>query len=157
MSRKNPTAAQREAHRKANREYAARKKKKRDHAAEWSKVKQKRNETRRAKYERDWQRNRRTYLRAMIGIFGDLIDTASLVSENALKRDATRWRGPGARREARLEAQADAILRKASRETPPPKKSEERKPESAPPERVPPEGPTLREQITDRWIRRMRL
>jgi hypothetical protein len=60
----------------------------------------------------------------------------SVVSAARLQADATRWRGPRWRKEERLEKAADAILRKAARETPPQRPPEEPEIESARPPTV---------------------
>jgi hypothetical protein len=136
MPRKPLNAHQREAKRKANREYAARHAHERDHAAEWKQRKTRRNESRRAKYDRDWERQRLDWENAMLHVFGDLLDCGSLIAENALKDDLTRWKGPGAKRERRLEAQADKILAAGRRKPCPPNRISptSRKPCPLPPE-----------------------
>jgi hypothetical protein len=110
--------AEKEAHRRANRAYA-RRKKARDpeglnqaHRESWNRHKNRKNESRRAKGERDWAKEKRRILRQMLNVFGDHIRTASLVSARAIREDLTRWKGPGAKKTAALEKQADKLLRK---------------------------------------------
>lgn len=127
MNRKLLTAEQRESHRKANREYAARKKAsdtaaaRSRHRADWERRKHRRNEDRRAKHDRDWNRQRRAQLRAVLNIWADKHDTASIVEGNAIRDDLTTYRGPGWRKERRLEAQANTLLAAAARKEAPPK------------------------------------
>ena len=123
------TPDERDRKRKANREHAARKRAAQKdqvnavHRKNWTRRKNRRNEERRAKYDRDWTREKRTHLRQVLNVFGDRIDTASLVTGRAIREDLTRWRGPGGRKSRALEAQADKILNPPRKKPSPPEKT----------------------------------
>jgi hypothetical protein len=81
----------------------------------------------------------------------------TVVSAARMSADATVWRGPGAKRERELEAQADAILRKAARESTPKTPVELPEPEQPRPETVAPiERLTYVEIVAEMYLRKLR-
>jgi hypothetical protein len=81
----------------------------------------------------------------------------SVVSAARMTNDATTWQGPGARRERELEAQADAILRRAARESTPKTPVEPPAPEHPRPETVAPiERLTYVEIVAEMYLRKLR-
>jgi hypothetical protein len=81
----------------------------------------------------------------------------SVVSAANMSADATRWQGPGAKKERELEELADAILRKAARESRPKKPAEPREPESPQPETVPPpERRTYVQIVAEMYLQKLR-
>ena len=76
----------------------------------------------------------------------------SVVSAEQIRRDDTRWIGPGWREERAIEQEADRLLLAAEKSAGPGKRVH-----AAPAERPDPPPPTIRELIAERWIRRMRL
>jgi hypothetical protein len=74
-----------------------------------------------------------------------------------MSADATRWQGPGAHRERELEAQADAILRRAARESTPPTPPEPPEPEQPCPETAAPNDRlTYVEIVAEMYLRKLR-
>jgi hypothetical protein len=137
------TPQEREAEREAERKYYRERRRKNAHRL---------NEKRRARRHRHGQRQKiaKTEL-------DERFAGMTVVSAARMSADATVWRGPGARRERELEVQADAILRKAARESTPTKPVEPPEPEQPRPETVAPiERLTYVEIVAEMYLRKLR-